>query len=50
MISYLNNYFYLLILSLLTLIILFRFFAQRKRSEGKILKMIKELEDKLIKI
>jgi len=51
MIFNLNNYLYLSILILLvTLIISFRLLRQKRRSEVSILKMIKELEDKLIKI
>jgi len=49
-IFYFNNYIYLFIITVISLTLIYRFIRQRKRSEGKILKMIKELEDKLINI
>ncbi len=50
MFIYLNNYFSITILFIVIYIVLYKLIRQRRRLEVNILKMIKELEDKLIKI
>ena len=48
---YLNNYFYISLLTIaISFFIIHKLIRQRRRSQVNILKLIKELEDKLIKI
>ena len=51
MIDNLNNLFYIsLPIIFICFLFSYRFLMQRRKSEGNILKMIKEVEDKLIEI